>query len=257
MTILRAALAAACVTALTLPTFAASGAPAGGARELLLASVEALGGESALDAIESFRIRIERNIRSSADGVKYVSMTELFRAPNSVRREAKIRFAGRGPYATRTLEIYDGATAWSNDNEKQEMVQVQGGALRRARMTTLARFSLLRRAARGEVATVVRGRENHSGRPTDGVTIEVPNGTVTYLIDVENRRPVHIEAEYGGIKQTISLNDYRKVGEVTLPFRIVTDTRSSLEDEYMEDRFTEVVINPSLSADFFADPRGR
>lgn len=236
---------------------AAPAPPADSAKEILLRSVEALGGEQALAAIESYRVRIERNIRSSVDGVKYVSLTELFRAPNSVRREASIRFAGRGPFTTKILEVYDGAVAWSNDNEKQEMVRIQGGALQRAKTTTLARFSLLRRAARGEAEASWRGREVVSGRAANKVTIQVPNGTVTYLIDAESGRPFRADAAYGEIKETISLDDYRKVGSVTLPFRIVTDSNSYLEHEFMEDRFTEVVINPPLAADSFAAPRGR
>jgi hypothetical protein len=246
-----------CLLVLGASTSIAAPPAAGDARAVLSLAVTALGGEKAFDAVKSYQVRVDRSVRSSVDGVKYVTLDETFRAPDSLRKEAEIKLAGRGPYVTRTLQVFDGSEGWSNENEKHEMLHVDGGSLQRVRKATLPRFGLLRRAARGEIGATLLGRQTLEGREVDQVRVDVPDAKLVYLIDVETRRPARVALEYEGMTETVSLDDYRTVGGLTLPFRVVTDSRGPGETEYMEDRLTDLRVNPVVPDASFAAPSGR
>jgi len=233
---------------------AAAAPAAGSGRDALVRAVRALGGEEALAKVSSYQVTIRRNIRSSADGIKYVTIEESFQAPDLVRKVSRVELAGRGGYAVASLQVYDGAAGWSDENEKREMTRVAGGALVRVRRVNLPRFGLLRQAARGDVESTLLGRVEVNGRKVDRVRIAHPQSEVVYDLDPDTARPVRLEIVAKDYREVVVMDDYQPAGGLTLPFRIETLTHGATEEELMEDRLTEVRMNPVLPASLFQSP---
>ena len=206
------------------------------AHEVLEKSLAALGGEAALEKIQT---------RSATGTVEVSGLTGTYqlwaKAPDKVRTKVEL--------APHHVEIgFDGFTGWEKRANVRELSEDELASLRQR-----ARFNALLSYLRAATPAELKGKK----QLVRGLAYEIqfsPKGErpVTIYFDAESFLPLREDRELQTGTLKLIYDDYRRVNDVLLPFHI--NEQSARQN--LSIKIDEYKLNAPVDDNVFKNPRG-
>lgn len=212
-------------------------------RQLVPAILEAYGGKEAVAGITSVIARgtiTDYFKQSSGEYARY------FARPNRLRIEIQADQAGE-------LRILDGARGWRGS--RSTVAEVQNAPLQ-AMLYQYSYLDLPMGLTDGTYTITDGGKKEFRGKVLDVLMVQSKGApAVVIYLDPETRLIVRAAAEFsmgmGGTQLSTEYEDYRPVGKVLFPFRLVNyagETKLSVIS------LSDIQVNAAIPATTFAPP---
>jgi YHS domain-containing protein len=219
-------------------------------RALVEKAVEALGGATRVDGLLSYQEKGTVGSRSP-QGVTEIKTTLLMLYPDKMRLERTLSFG------TITTVVTPEGGFFMFPRGGSEMLNVQRAAFVKQLQTSP--LALLRARRSAEFSAVAKGASKAGETNVEGVEVSSGGVSGTLGIDPQTGRILNFTyygrgngGAFGKIVQSFS--DYRNVGGLTLPFKIVGTFNGEAEPS-LTSTIESIVINGDVSPALFEKPK--
>lgn len=215
--------------------------------ELVKQAAEAMGGKAALDGVKS--IETKTTLTVSMGG-----QTAKLDTENYVVYPNKMRTNIQTPMGAMT-QAYDGTVAWMQQGPQTR--DITGPMLKEMTVgiTRMSGIGLLRDALAGKAEVAALDPVEMDGKKLNPAVWTEGDTTIKLFFDPESKRIARMQ--YRGVSMQgpadfdLALGDYRKVGDVYLPY---TETVFQNGQKFAESATKEAKVNSEVKNELFTKP---